>query len=102
VAFSEHCYGAVVPAAKVQWQGTHPVSYVALGSHANYPTKNERGRSVVEVASWLGHSPTMTYSVYAHVVEELRDSPRIDAEEAIRQARDQHVPVSYPSRADEG
>jgi hypothetical protein len=31
VAFSEHCYGAVVPAAKVQWQGTHPVSYVALG-----------------------------------------------------------------------
>ena len=41
VAFSEHCYGAVVPAAKVQWQGTHPVSYVALGSHANYPTKND-------------------------------------------------------------
>ena len=41
VAFSEHCYGAVVPAAKVQWQGTHPVSYVGLGSHANYPTKND-------------------------------------------------------------
>jgi hypothetical protein len=41
VAFSEHCYGAVVPAAKVQWQDTHPVSYVGLGSHANYPTKND-------------------------------------------------------------
>jgi hypothetical protein len=41
VAFSEHCYGAVVPAAKVEWQGTHPVSYVGLGSHANYPTEND-------------------------------------------------------------
>jgi hypothetical protein len=41
VAFSEHCYGAVVPAAKVQWEGTHPISYVGLGSHANYPTKND-------------------------------------------------------------
>jgi hypothetical protein len=41
VAFSEHCYGAAVPAAKVQWQGTHPVSYVGLGSHANYPTNND-------------------------------------------------------------
>jgi hypothetical protein len=41
VAFSEHCYGAVVPAARVQWEDTHPVSYVGLGSHANYPTKND-------------------------------------------------------------
>lgn len=69
--------------------------------HAAVSLALHEGRSVVEVASWLGHSPAMTYNTYAHVVEELRDSPRIDAEEAIRQARDQNVPVSYPSRADE-
>ena len=56
------------------------------------------GHTVVEVAAWLGHSPTMCLSTYAHVVEELRDAPRIDAEEAIRAAR---VPAEYPSRADE-
>ena len=56
------------------------------------------GRSVVEVAAWLGHAPTMTHSTYAHVVEELRDSPRIDAEDAIRAARE-HVPAQYLSSA---
>jgi integrase len=56
------------------------------------------GRSVVEVAAWLGHAPTMTHSTYAHVVEELRVSPRIDAEDAIRAARE-HVPAQYLSSA---
>jgi integrase len=37
------------------------------------------GQSVVQVAAWLGHSPSMTLSTYAHVIEELRDAPRIDA-----------------------
>lgn len=37
VAFSEHCYGARLPAERVRWEGTHPVSYVGKGSHANYP-----------------------------------------------------------------
>ena len=42
VGFSEHCYGADVPAAEVTWaSGTHPLSYVARGSHANYPTPND-------------------------------------------------------------
>jgi hypothetical protein len=40
----------------------------------------------------------MTHSTYAHVVEELRDAPRIDAEDAIRAARE-HVPAVYPSSA---
>ncbi|MGE5617418.1 MAG: hypothetical protein ACM3UX_00625 [Candidatus Woesearchaeota archaeon] len=39
VAFSEHCYGAVVPAELVSWSGAHPISYVATGSHGNYPTQ---------------------------------------------------------------
>ncbi len=37
VAFSEHCYGAVLPAARVRWDGSHPKVYVGKGSHANYP-----------------------------------------------------------------
>jgi hypothetical protein len=41
VAFSEHCYGAVVPASEVLWNGSHPTSFVGLGSHANYPTRND-------------------------------------------------------------
>ncbi len=54
------------------------------------------GRTVVEVASWLGHSPSMLLSTYAHVVEELRDAPRVDAEDAIRAARASDVPARYP------
>jgi hypothetical protein len=41
VAFSEHCYGTVRPATKVSWNGSHPASFVGLGSHANYPTQND-------------------------------------------------------------
>jgi hypothetical protein len=40
VAFSEHCYGARLPAARVEWaraRGAHPVVFVGSGSHANYP-----------------------------------------------------------------
>jgi integrase len=55
------------------------------------------GRSVVDVAAWLGHSPAMCLSTYAHVVSELQDAPRVDAEEAIRAARD--VPTRYPREA---
>ena len=54
------------------------------------------GRSVVEVAAWLGHSPAMTYSTYAHVIEELRDAPQVSALDAIRHARED-VPAQYPS-----
>ncbi|MGB2694956.1 MAG: site-specific integrase [Dehalococcoidia bacterium] len=45
------------------------------------------GRSVVEVAAQLGHSPTMTLTTYAHVMAELSDGPRRKAEDEIRAAR---------------
>jgi hypothetical protein len=38
-AYSQHCSGTVKPWPKVQRSGTHPVGYVALGSHANYFTE---------------------------------------------------------------
>lgn len=37
-AYSQHCSGTVRPWTKLQRRGTHPVAYVALGSHANYFT----------------------------------------------------------------
>jgi integrase len=45
------------------------------------------GRSVVSVAAQLGHSPAVCLRVYAHVLAELEDAPRISAEDAIAQAR---------------
>ena len=67
--------------------------------HAAVSLWLHEGRSVVEVAAWLGHSPTMALSTYAHVIDELRDAPRQDAEDAIRQAREKLVPAEYPSEA---
>ena len=52
------------------------------------------GRSVIYVARQLGHDARLTLSRYGHVIDELEDQPRIDPEEAIRQAR---VPRGVPS-----
>jgi integrase len=43
--------------------------------------------SVVDIAAQLGHAATMTLSTYAHVVAELRDAPKVGADEQIRAAR---------------
>jgi integrase len=45
------------------------------------------GRSIVAVAAQLGHSPAVCLRVYAHVLAELEDVPRISAEDAIAAAR---------------
>ena len=67
--------------------------------HAAVSLWLHEGRSVVEVAAWLGHSPALCLSTYAHVVDELRDAPRVDAEDAIRAARERDVPTQYPQEA---
>jgi hypothetical protein len=41
----------------------------------------------VIVARQLGHDARLTLSTYGHVIEELEDLPRIDAETAIGEAR---------------
>jgi integrase len=56
------------------------------------------GHSVVEVASWLGHSPSMRLDTYAHVTADL-DGERRDAEAEIRAARDELVRPVYVSGA---
>jgi integrase len=47
------------------------------------------GRSVVELAQWLGHAPSMTLDTYGHVMVELSDGERRSAEAEIRAARDE-------------
>ncbi|WP_272478123.1 relaxase domain-containing protein [Baekduia alba] len=58
------------------------------------------GRSVIYVARQLGHDARLTLTRYGHVIDELEDQPRIDAEEAIRQARvPSRVPSPFPPTA---
>lgn len=45
------------------------------------------GRSVIYVARQLGHDARLTLTRYGHVIDELEDRPRIEAEAAIAEAR---------------
>ena len=45
------------------------------------------GRSVIYVARQLGHDARLTLTRYGHVMDELEDTPRIEAEVAIADAR---------------
>jgi integrase len=45
------------------------------------------GRSVIYVARQLGHDARLTLTRYGHVMDELEDTPRIEAEVAIAEAR---------------
>lgn len=50
------------------------------------------GRSVIYVARQLGQGAQLTSETYGHVIDELDDAPRLEAEVAIRRARSLHVP----------
>jgi hypothetical protein len=43
---------------------------------------------VIYVARQLGHGADLTLKVYGHVIEDLEDTPRLSADEAIRAARE--------------
>ena len=45
------------------------------------------GRSVIYVARQLGHDARLTLTRYGHVIDELEDAPRLEAESAIANAR---------------
>lgn len=45
------------------------------------------GRSVIYVARQLGHDPRLTLTRYGHVIDELEELPRLQAEAAIHTAR---------------
>lgn len=50
------------------------------------------GRSVIYVARQLGHDARLTLTRYGHVIDELDDTPRLEAETAIYEARAPHRP----------
>jgi integrase len=56
------------------------------------------GRTIIEVATWMGDSGQMALSTYLHVMSDLGDE-RISAEDAIRAARQALVPSSSPRTA---
>jgi integrase len=43
---------------------------------------------VIDVARQLGHDARLTLTRYGHVIDELEGSPKLDAEAAIRDARE--------------
>jgi hypothetical protein len=45
------------------------------------------GRTIIEVATWMGHSGQIALSTYLHVMSDLGDE-RVSAEDAIRRARE--------------
>jgi integrase len=53
------------------------------------------GRTIIEVATWMGHSGQMALSTYLHVMSDTGDE-RVSAEATIRAAREALVPLSYP------
>ncbi|HTY97501.1 MAG TPA: site-specific integrase, partial [Solirubrobacteraceae bacterium] len=54
------------------------------------------GRSVIYVARQLGHGAELTLGTYGHVMDELDESPRQDAEAAILAARSGRVTHQRP------
>jgi integrase len=76
-----------------RYEGVRPYdlrhSFVSLLIH--------EGVSIVEVARQAGHSLMTCSSTYAHVIDEFDPSERMTAEAAIREARDELVPLTYPS-----
>jgi hypothetical protein len=50
------------------------------------------GRTVIYVARQLGHGAALTLGTYGHVIDELDGAERVEAEAAIRAAREAHVP----------
>jgi integrase len=74
----------------------YDVPYVLRHSFASLLL--HEGRSVIYVARQLGHGAALTTGTYGHVIEELDGAPHIDAEDAIRAARQHQL---FPQRSPE-
>lgn len=60
------------------------------------------GKSVVDVAAQLGHAPTMTLSTYAHVMADLDDDDRRNADELIQEAREEVAALDTREQSENG
>ena len=88
----DRVYAPAARAAGVE----HPVPYDLR--HSFVSLLIHEGLSVLEVARQAGHSPKVCLDTYAHVFDDFDPAQRTPAEAAIRQARDELVPVRYPLR----
>jgi integrase len=52
------------------------------------------GKSTLEVAEQLGHSPVMTLQTYGGIIDELRGRKRVSVEAEIRKARERKTAVT--------
>ena len=84
--------------ARVQAAGIEHTTPYAL-RHSFASLLLHEGRSVIYVARQLGHDARLTLSRYGHVIDELDEQPRIDAETAIQEAR---VPSQFPEALENG
>lgn len=66
------------------------------GRHSYASLLLHEGRSVIYMARQLGHDANLTLSTYGHVIEELDDAPRANAETVIRATRGEEVPSRFP------
>jgi len=55
-----------------------------------------------EIAAQLGHSLQVLFATYAHVIEDLRGSGRLDADEEIRRARGTARPRRFAPKLPDG
>ena len=55
--------------------------------HARASQLVASGASIVEIATQLGHSPTMTLNTYSHTIDEFKRRGPIDLETEVRNAR---------------
>lgn len=85
--------------SKRQW--ARALKTAGLGSARPYDLRHSfaslllhEGRSVIYVARQLGHGAQLTLGTYGHVIDELDDTPHIDAATAIAQAR-QTISVAH-------
>ena len=55
--------------------------------HSYTSLRIREGASIPELAEELGHSPLMTLTTYAHVIDEVRGARRLPAAEEVAEAR---------------
>lgn len=73
------------PAAEAVGRGELSAYYLR---HSFASLLAHEGRSIVYIAAQLGHGPELSLRVYQHVISEFEDTPRLAAEDAIREARE--------------
>jgi hypothetical protein len=66
------------------------------------PTSRENVKGRYRQQAQLGHDAPLTLSTYGHVIDELEDAPRAQAEDAIREGRRSWCVTGVPESPADG